>query len=88
MITTFNLLSTDFIKNLSSDPRAAALRDQLHTELKQQGDPRMEGKGDLFDKYEHAAKANVGFYEKFMRGEPVKAGWINQTDIEPTKPLP
>jgi hypothetical protein len=31
----------------------------------------------------HAAKGNVGFYERFMRGEPVKAGWINSTDIEP-----
>ncbi len=75
----------DFIKSLPNDPRVATLRDQLHTELKQQGDPRMEGKGDVFDKYEHAAKANVGFYEKFMRGEPVKAGWINPSDVEPSK---
>jgi hypothetical protein len=29
----------------------------------------------------------VGFYEKFMRGEPVKAGWIAPTDIE-KKSLP
>ena len=47
----------------------------------------MEGKGDIFDQYEHASKANVGFYEKFMRGDKVKAGWINETDIE-RKPLP
>lgn len=77
----------DFVKNRPADPRAAALKKQLHAELKAQGDPRMEGKGDLFDQYEHAAKGNVGFYEKFMRGEPVKAGWINPTDIEP-KPVP
>jgi hypothetical protein len=63
------------------------MRDQLRAELKAQGDPRMEGKGDVFDKYEHAAKPNVGFYEKFMSGEPLKANWINQTDIEP-KTLP
>lgn len=77
----------DFVKNLPADPRVAALKDQLHKELKAQGDPRMEGKGAIFDQYEHAAKANVGFYEKFMRGEPVKANWINQNDIEP-KPVP
>jgi hypothetical protein len=75
------------VKNRPADPRAAALKEQLHAELKAQGDPRMDGKGDIFDKYEHASKGNVGFYEKFMRGEPVKAGWINPTDIEP-KPMP
>ncbi len=73
------------MRNLPNDPRATAMRDQLHSELKQQGDPRMEGRGDIFDKYQHATPANVGFYEKFMRGEPMKAGWINQTDIEPKK---
>lgn len=78
----------DFVKNAPADPRAAALREQLHAELKAQGDPRMEGKGHLFDEYKHASPANVGFYEKFMRGEPVKAGWINQTDIEPRPVLP
>lgn len=77
----------DFVKNRPADARVTALRDRLHTELKTQGDPRMDGKGDLFDKYEHASKPNVGFYEKFMRGEPVKANWINPTDIERT-PLP
>jgi N-sulfoglucosamine sulfohydrolase len=77
----------DLVKNLPTDPRLTTLRDQLHTELKQQNDPRMAGKGDIFDEYEHATKPNVGFYEKFMRGEPVKAGWISPTDIEP-KQLP
>lgn len=81
----------DFVSNIATQPQAAGLlktlRDQLYSELKRQGDPRMEGKGSIFDEYEHAQKNNVGYYEKFMRGEPVKAGWINQTDIE-KKPLP
>lgn len=77
----------DLVANLPDDPRITALRDQLHNGLRQQGDPRMEGKGGIFDKYEHATKANAGFYEKFMRGESVKAGWISPTDIEP-KALP
>ena len=25
---------------------------------------------------------NVGFYERFMRGEKVKAGWVNESDFE------
>ena len=78
----------DFVKNQPADPRATALKHQLHTELKQQGDPRMFGQGDIFDQYEHASKANVDFYEKFMSGKPMKAGWINPSDIETTKPLP
>ena len=77
----------DFVKNLPADPRMTALQAKMRSELKAQGDPRMEGRGDVFDRYEHATKPNVGFYEKFMRGEPVKAGWINPTDIE-SKPLP
>ena len=78
----------DMIANVTSpSDLKTKLHDQLYAELKQQGDPRMEGKGDLFDKYEHAAKANVGYYEKFMRGEKVNAGWINSTDVE-KKPLP
>lgn len=81
----------DFVSNAADKPESqaqlTALRDQLHGELKAQGDPRMEGKGDVFDKYEHASKGHVGFYEKFMRGENVKANWINPTDIE-KKPLP
>jgi len=60
----------------------AALKAQLHAELKQQGDPRMEGKGDVFDKYPHANKGHVGFYERFMKGEPLKAGWVKETDFE------
>jgi N-sulfoglucosamine sulfohydrolase len=75
----------DTVKNLSADPRARALRNQLHAELNEQADPRMAGKGDIFDAYEHSNKAHVGFYDKFMRGEPVKAGWINPSDIEPKK---
>jgi hypothetical protein len=76
----------DFINNQPRDARITALQDQLHRELKQQGDPRMEGKGEVFDKYEHAAEGNIGFYERFMRGEKVKAGWITPSDIEPKLP--
>jgi hypothetical protein len=78
----------DFVTNIAGkDAIQIKLREQLHAELKQQGDPRMEGNGDVFDKYEHATQANAGFYEKFMRGEPMKAGWINESDVE-KKALP
>ena len=43
----------------------------------------MFGQGEVFDRYEHANKGHVGFYEKFMRGENVKANWVNASDFEP-----
>ncbi len=78
----------DFVKNLPEDTRLVALRAQLHAELKLQGDPRMAGKGGVFDQYKHANPANAGFYERFMRGEPMKTNWITPTDVEPKPRLP
>jgi hypothetical protein len=76
----------DCMSNRALNPDAAKLRaelkDALYAELKQQGDPRMEGKGDVFDKYLHAQPDNVNFYERYMRGEKVKAGWVKDTDFE------
>jgi len=37
----------------------------------------------IFDEYEHSTKSNIGFYERFMSGEKLKAGWIDPDDIEP-----
>ena len=78
----------DCLRNLAADLQSAAhisaLREQLHRELRQQADPRLEGKGAIFDEYPHANPAHVGFYERFVRGENVRAGWINQSDIEKT----
>ena len=42
----------------------------------------MAGQGDVFDRYEHANKGQVGFYEKFLRGEKLKTGWVNDSDFE------
>jgi N-sulfoglucosamine sulfohydrolase len=76
----------DCVKNLAdsaeSELQRERLKTQLFAELKAQGDPRMFGQGDVFDRYEHAQKNHVGFYERFMRGEKLKAGWVNETDFE------
>jgi arylsulfatase A-like enzyme len=82
----------DAMNNLAGKPQGAAiesaLREQLMAELRAQGDPRMDGRGRIFDEYPHANPGNAGFYEKFMRGEKVKAGWVSPTDFEkqPVKP--
>jgi arylsulfatase A-like enzyme len=76
----------DCLKNLAEDPRhqqrKSTLKSQLFEELKNQGDPRMFGNGAIFDAYEYAHPGQRGFYERFMGGEKLKAGWINPTDIE------
>lgn len=79
----------DCIKNLagSAAEKRATLSSELTAELKAQGDPRIIGDGTIFDRYEHANKGHVGFYERFMRGEKLKTGWVNDTDYEKT-PLP
>ena len=68
-------------------PMQAGLKSRLFSELKAQGDPRMLGQGDEFDRYEHANKGHVNFYERFMRGEDLKTGWVNDTDYEPGTPI-
>ncbi len=58
------------------------LKKQLFAELKAQGDPRLNGNPDQFDNYKVAIKPNANFYERFMRGEKLKAGWVNESDFE------
>lgn len=80
----------DCVRNLADDPalasRRAALREELHSRLRAQGDPRMFGQGEVFDRYPHANPAHAGFYERFMRGERINTGWVSKTDFEP-RPL-
>ncbi len=75
----------DCINNLASDPSTrkiqARLKRQLYRELTAQGDPRMTGNGDVFDRYPDASPA-AGFYERYMKGEKVPAGWVNDSDFQ------
>ena len=86
----YNLESDpDCVRNLAALPnfltQKKQLRDQMNSELSAQEDPRMFGNGGIFDACEHSNKANVGFYERFMSGEKLKAGWIDPDDIEPAE---
>jgi hypothetical protein len=76
------------LTNLASDAGYNALKrrmnEQLYLELLQQDDPRVYGKGDIFDKYPYAENENKDFYNKFMKGEIFRknAGWVDSTDFE------
>ncbi len=77
------------LKNLAKDAAYAETKQSLHTrlfdELKAEGDPRMFGKGDQFDKYPYSSETNRDFYNRFMAGEKIHAGWVNLSDIETEK---
>lgn len=77
----------DCVSNLaeSSSHRATKeeLSGQMIDQLKLQKDPRMEGRGEIFDKYLYVNPGTRNFYERYMKGEKVRAGWVNPDDFEP-----
>lgn len=83
----------DCVHNLAEAEDKAALRARLEAELtarlQEQGDPRMFGRGHVFDDYPIHTDATRNFHERFLNGEldKSKAGWVNPTDFEP-EPLP
>ncbi|MGV3503564.1 MAG: sulfatase [Adhaeribacter sp.] len=74
------------LQNLAQDKSLAQvkenLRRQMEQELISQQDPRMAGKGFLFDQYPYSEPKVRNFYERYMQGEPVKAGWVKESDFE------
>ncbi|MGH9374296.1 MAG: sulfatase family protein [Vicinamibacterales bacterium] len=74
--------------NLASDRQHGArlqrLRTQMERELRAQGDPRMFGRGDVFDRHVYAEEKTRNFYERFARGDKPTAGWVNESDFEKT----
>lgn len=80
------------ILNLAIYPEHAnrmdAMKRQLFGELAIQGDPRVLGDGDVFDRYPYGGEDMRNFYERYMQGKISKseAGWVNESDFENTKP--
>jgi len=61
----------------------AALQEQLFRELKAQDDPRMSGKGELFEQMPYSDPNYRNFYHRFMAGEKRIPVWVNESDFEP-----
>ena len=74
------------LSNLANTPQHRTtmerLRREMERELRAQGDPRQFGRGEIFDRYIYADGSTRNFYERFMRGEKLKAGWVNESDFE------
>ncbi|UCS95812.1 sulfatase [Echinicola marina] len=58
------------------------LKKSLFKKLKDQGDPRMFGNGAVFDHYQYADQSGADFYSRYMKGEKLKAGWVNESDFQ------
>ncbi len=76
----------NLVENRELYDKQKELKERLYSRLKNQKDPRMFGKGHIFDDYIYSGDSTRGFYERFTSGEKMKAGWVNPTDFE-TEPL-
>ncbi len=76
--------------NLASNPELKEIKEKMKVRmermLKEQKDPRMFGKGDIFNTYNYATPQGWNYYERFMEGEfTIKnTGWVNPSDMEKT----
>ncbi|WP_346859107.1 sulfatase [uncultured Draconibacterium sp.] len=82
----YNIKTDPFcLNNLADKTEFSARKDEMSAEmnnrLEQQNDPRITGSGDIFDNYEYAG-AVQNYYNRFIAGEKVKAGWINESDYD------
>ena len=72
--------------NLASFPeystRLTTMVSQMEQELSEQGDPRMLGKGHIFDDYLYSGEDVRDFYNRYVAGEKLQAGWVNETDFD------
>jgi arylsulfatase A-like enzyme len=82
----YNIIEDPFcMKNLVGEENYAELKLEMETEMVQklteQGDPRISGNGDIFDNYPYQGEVQ-NYYNRYMAGEKVKAGWVNETDYD------
>lgn len=77
----------DCMVNLADDPAYAALMEEMEAEmttrLREQGDPRMDGKGYLFDQYPNVTKSRFYWNRTIQGNEVLPHGWIDDTDFDP-----
>lgn len=73
------------MNNLAGDEKLGELKEKLKSEmtarLTEQNDPRILGHGDIFDQYPYQGDVQ-NFYNRFINGEKIKAGWISETDYD------
>ncbi|WP_257669384.1 sulfatase-like hydrolase/transferase [Parapedobacter tibetensis] len=76
------LTGRNLANEAAHDSVRLSLKELLFEKLRDEGDPRMFGKGHIFDEYPYFAKNNRDFYERYMAGEEMESPWVNATDFE------
>ncbi len=81
----YNIKNDPFcINNLATDISFTVLKELLQSEMEdkliQQNDLRMIGFGHLYEAYPFTR--NNDFYYRYMAGEEVSSGWVNDSDFE------
>ena len=74
----------DCINNLArrgDQSRKQAMAGTLYATLASQGDKRMFGRGHEYEDYLFSSWEQQNLYERYMAGEPIEAGWVNQSDF-------
>lgn len=82
----YNIEADPFCMNNLADGNSfkdvkAKLTTEMTQKLEEQNDPRILGKGSIFDNYSYYG-AVQNFYNRYMNGEDVSAGWVNKSDFE------
>ncbi|MFM8891574.1 MAG: sulfatase-like hydrolase/transferase, partial [Planctomycetia bacterium] len=77
----------DCVVNLAERVATGPFKRRLFAELEAQGDPRLLGRGHLFDAYPYAGQRERDFHARFLRGEKPQAGWVQESDFE-KEPIP
>jgi hypothetical protein len=77
----------DCLNNLAKSEDHDALKmellNEMNARLKAQGDPRLLGVDpDQFDRVEYADDSTRDFYNRKMKGEDIRAGWVDVKDAE------
>ena len=74
----------DCVRNLAAERSTDVekLRTLMWDELKKQGDLRALGRGAEYDAFPHPDARRRGFYERYLKGEPVDANWVKKDDFE------
>ena len=83
---------SDCLDNLARSEMTTALKlemlERMDEMLQEQKDPRVFGKGAVFDTYGYSVEHAWDFYERYMNGELSwdKTKWVNPSDFE-SEPL-
>lgn len=76
----------DCVIDISARPDFQPLREamvkQMVAELLEQADPRMSQEDPGFDLFLYSDTKVRDFYNRFVKGEKMKTGWINDADFE------